>query len=893
MRERIEKLQQKLAGAEDGQEKVKLLNELAWAVGPEDPQRALALSQQAFQLATSDAAAASPAAAVDSLINLGRFSYQMSRLDRAQLCLLTALDRVPELDEAARQALEPKVRLGLGNVCWRLGDYAQALEHYLQALSLYQALDNPQGQSSVLSNLGMVYGVLGEYERALEVYRQVLSIHEAHEESGGHGLALNNMAMVYLEAEDYEQALEHACRALEMGRGLNHRGLEAHALDTVGAAYLGLEQPQQALDHFRDCLRLARELGNRHDELAALSHMGQALVQQGKSSKAEEVLQMALGLAQELDDQVYVRDCHRELARLYREAGDFERALTYYEQFHEAERTIYNERADMRYKTLQVRHETETARQQAEIMQLRNVELEREIEERREAERALRRSEARFRQLLEELPIAVHVYEPDGTLSHVNRAWCEMWNVAGERVVGRFNLLRSPLLDRLDAREPAERAFAGDVLDLVELAIDGDDLGNDAGQRWLRSHAYPLFYEDGQLRHVVILTEDVTEQRAAQEALRRAQKIESLGALAGGVAHDFNNLLVAILGQTSLAAARLPDDDPALVHVQKATSAAEQAADLTNQMLAYSGRGHFSLQRVDLNELIEKNARLCRAAVPRTVQLDFQLAPDLPPVEVDPAQVQQLLLNLVRNGAESYDEDGGPVVVRTALKELGEGQSRYSQYTGVPLAPGAYVQLVVSDEGAGIAQEALPHVFDPFYSRREDGRGLGLAAVLGIMRGHRGGLDVRSEEGRGTTVEILWPAQQEVTAVSNGQQQPEQGGSVLVIDDEELVRDAVADILTLENIEVIAAEDGYSGLDAYRQHKGEIGLVLLDLSMPGINGEETFRRLRQIDPHVRVLLSSGYSAEDVGQRFDEEEPVGFLQKPYSVGALLEVVKDHL
>ena len=893
MRERIEELQQKLADVEDGQEKIKLLNELAWVVGDENPQWALALSQRAHELAAGNSGNRYPAAAANSLLNLGRFHYELSRLDRAQACLTQALAILPDLDEAARQDLEPRITMGLGMVGWRLGDYAQALQRYLAALSLYRAADDAQGTSTVLNNLGMVYGVLGEYEHALEVYRQALALYEAHGEADGHALALNNIAMVYLQADDFERALQNGCEALEMARELENRAVQVHALDTVGAAYLGLEQLQEALGHFQAGVRLARELGNRHDELAALIHVGQALMQQGKSSQAEGVLQKALGLAQELADQVHVRDCHRELANLYRVAGDFERALVHYEQFHKADRTIYSERADMRYRTLQVVHETETARQQAEIMQLRNVELEREIEERREAERALRRSEARFRQLLEELPIAVHAYDPDGTLRHVNRTWCEMWNVAAERMVGRFNLLRSPFLNRLGAREPVERAFTGDVVDLVELAIDGDDLGSGGGPRWLRSHAYPLFYENGELRYVVILTEDVTEQREAQEALRRAQKIESLGTLAGGVAHDFNNLLVAILGQTSLAAARLSGDDTALVHVEKAMSAAEQVADLTNQMLAYSGRGHFSVQLLDLNELIEKNASLCRAAVSRNVQLEMQLAPDLPAIEVDASQVQQLLLNLVRNGAEAYDEQGGPVVVRTALKELDDGVSRYSQYTGVPLEPGDYVQLIVSDDGAGIAPEALPHVFDPFFSSREDGRGLGLAAVLGIVRGHRGGLDVRSEEGRGTTVEILWPAHHKETTASNGRQQSDAGGSVLVIDDEELVRDAVVDILTLENIEVIAAEDGYSGVEAYLEHTEEIGLVLLDLSMPGINGEETFRRLRQIDPHVRVLLSSGYSAEDVGQRFDEEAPVGFLQKPYSVGALLEAVKDHL
>jgi PAS domain S-box-containing protein len=834
------------------------------------------------------------AGAARSLVTLGRLHYHLARPDRAQACLSEALALLPRLDDAPRERLAPKIRMGMGNVFWRLGEYAEALEHYLQALALYRDAGDVLGEANLLNNMGMVYGVTGEYEHALDVYRQALSIYEAHGRSSGYGLALNNIAMVYVASGEYERALEHAERSLALAREITHRSMEVNALDTTGSAYMEMGRFDEALQHFQASADLAVELGDRHNELAARINVGEALARQGRAERAQEALQQALALAQELGDTEQVRQCHSQLAQLYKQAGNYEQALAHQEAYHEADKGVYSERADMRFKTLQVRQETEKARHEAEIAHLRSVELEQEIAERREIEAALRESEAKFRLLMEESPIGVQVHAPDGTLIHVNKAWRRIWDVGREVVAADFNLLQNPAAQELRIRDLVQRLFAGESVHMPDLFVDPQQLDLPGRARWLRVNGYTVSDPEGDVKNVVLLLEDITEQRQTEEALRQAQKNESLGTLAGGVAHDFNNLLVAMMGQTSLALNRLPADDPARPHVQKAVQAAEQAAELTEQMLAYSGRGHFSIRVLNLNELIEDNVDLFRAALSRQVQLTVQAASGLPAIEADPDQIRQLIVNLVMNGAEASGSEAGRVTVETDVRDLCGDEAHYWQYTGRPLRPGTYVSLEVRDAGAGMSPETLAHIFDPFFTTKEQGRGLGLASVLGIVRGHKGGVAVRSDVGQGTSIEVLFPASSEAVPTPPDPSEEEMGeGLVLVIDDEDMVREAVEDILSMEDIGVVTAEGGAEGLDAYRQHAPHVRLVLLDLSMPEMSGEETLRRLRQIDPGVRVVLSSGYSAGEMKQRVDAEVPAGFLQKPYSITTLLEEVKKHL
>jgi len=376
-----------------------------------------------------------------------------------------------------------------------------------------------------------------------------------------------------------------------------------------------------------------------------------------------------------------------------------------------------------------------------------------------------------------------------------------------------------------------------------------------------------------------------------------SQRLESIGILAGGIAHDFNNLLTGILGQISLALALLPPDSPARPPINKAAGAAERAADMTRQLLAYAGKGQFQLSSVALNELIIENIGLLETMLPRRVDLKLELDPELPPIEADRGQIQQVLMNLVLNAAESIDDESGRVTVSTGIVDGSDLEGPF--IGGSAPRPGLYVRLSVSDTGTGMSEQTLSHIFDPFFSTKGSGRGLGLSAALGTVHTHDGALKVESEVGLGTRFCVLLPAAsaQAAVGVEHGEGQvgtrSPGAAAVLVIDDEPAVRESTHDMLVASDYEVITARGGVEGVAAYRERAAEIGVVLLDMQMPGMNGEQVFDELKRIDPSVRVILMSGYSESEATQRFLGRGLLGFLQKPYDYETLLSVVAEAM
>jgi len=415
------------------------------------------------------------------------------------------------------------------------------------------------------------------------------------------------------------------------------------------------------------------------------------------------------------------------------------------------------------------------------------------------------------------------------------------------------------------------------------------------------------FFDEQEVRLLIELAADLAyaveslqrdeQRRQAEAAMRQAQKMESIGVLAGGIAHDFNNLLVAMLGQTSLALEQLPAESIARNHIEKAVGAARRAADLTRQLLAYSGRGQFQIAPLNLNTLIQENLHLFEVAIPKNVRLVSDLMAALPFIDGDVGQMQQVVMNLIINAAEAIGPNPGTVSIQTNLYDVTPADDDLSTLSGLALTPGLHVTLSVQDNGSGMDAATLSRVFDPFFTTKVTGRGLGLAAVLGIIRSHQGGLQVESAVGQGTTFTLYFPVSVTQSTgpspVALDQPAVDDSGLVLVIDDEESVREAVTDILEAAGYSVITALNGEAGLAVYRERQADVRLVLLDLSMPGLSGEATLHQLREINPKAVVLLSSGYHPSEVARRFSDYGSVGFLQKPYDVGTLIREVRRYI
>lgn len=420
-------------------------------------------------------------------------------------------------------------------------------------------------------------------------------------------------------------------------------------------------------------------------------------------------------------------------------------------------------------------------------------------------------------------------------------------------------------------------------------------------ERHFDVHVLPML-DNGNPVGMLVRLGDVTERHQAEEErrrlerhLRHTQKLESLGMLAGGIAHDFNNLLAVILGNAELARLDVENNPRAVSSLQNVVTAAERAASLASQMLAYSGKGRFLVEKLYVSPFIEEMHHLLSSAVPKPIELELDLAQNLPPILADVNQIRQLIINLVTNAAESIGHRKGTVCVRTRLAEVKDTDLAHAAFSA-DLQPGKHLMIQVTDTGTGIDEMTLPRIFEPFFSTKFTGRGLGLAVVLGIVRGHGGAIIVDSQRGIGTDIRVLLPAELAESRMPTIAGEPVPAvaapahGTILVVDDEKDVRDVACRVLEKSGYKVVEAKDGEDALRIFRKRSREIDAVLLDLTMPSMTGDQVLERLREIDPNVIVVLTSGYEEDAVAERLAGRMPAGFLRKPYRVTELVSKVQ---
>jgi PAS domain S-box-containing protein len=544
------------------------------------------------------------------------------------------------------------------------------------------------------------------------------------------------------------------------------------------------------------------------------------------------------------------------------------------------------------------RLEERVAQRTAEITAA-NKQLVGEIAERKQTEESLRQQRDFAESLVETAQAIVLVLDTEGRIVRFNPYMEQISGYRLEEVRGAdwFSTFL-PERDRPRVRDLFQRAIG----DIHTRGNVNPIVTKDGREREIEWYDKTLKDAQGAVVGLLSVGQDITERRRAEEEKRslelrvhHSQKLESLGILAGGIAHDFNNLLMVVLGNTEVTLRHLPSASPARPGIEAIGKAARRAAELTNQMLAYSGRGTFVVGNIDLSQTLEGMAQLLRASVPKRVRLEMRLAPGLPAVQADVAQMQNVVMSLVINAAEAIGEKSdGQIVVETGVRDCEEECLRHSRLPE-KRPPGRYVFLSVSDTGCGIEEQAKGRIFEPFYTTKSMGRGLSLAAVSGVVQGHGGAIMLESTVGKGTSLTVLLPALSEkpeagidgANPAKGGQ--PEAAGTVLLVDDEEAVLEVVRLMLEEMGFSVLVAADGPKALEVFEEHAGEIGCVLLDLTMPGMNGEEVFERIRGIRGDARVILSSGYSEADLKVRYGGKGIAGFLQKPYRYESLAAVM----
>lgn len=512
--------------------------------------------------------------------------------------------------------------------------------------------------------------------------------------------------------------------------------------------------------------------------------------------------------------------------------------------------------------------------------------------QRKQAADALRESEAKYHTLFEIFPMSLFLEDFDGRIVECNGLACEMYGY------GRDELLSLSAPDLL-AEPPRPRRKGESAEEAFETGTIAESLGRRKSGEFFPTQVSTQVVNIGGERMVLRRVLDVTDLKRTEEGRKRleaqmqqSQKLESLGVLAGGIAHDFNNLLTGILGHATLVLMELSQNSPMTESMKQIEITARRAAELTGQMLAYSGRGRFVVQSVQLSDVIQEMGHLLEISISKKCALKYNFLPGLPLIEADVAQLRQVIMNLIINASEAIGDRSGEILLSTGTIHC-DSAFLGDTYVNDSLPEGLYVYLDVTDTGCGMTPEIQARLFDPFFTTKFTGRGLGLAALLGIVRGHHGAVKVNSEVGRGTTFRVLFPAAQGPARIAQELAAEEEAycgtGTILIVDDEEIVRELGREVLRDAGFSVMLACDGREALDVFRANAGEIRAVVLDLTMPHMDGVETFAEMKRIRDDVRVILSSGYNEQDAMERFAGQGLAGFIHKPYCATDLTRLV----
>ncbi len=530
----------------------------------------------------------------------------------------------------------------------------------------------------------------------------------------------------------------------------------------------------------------------------------------------------------------------------------------------------------------------EKARELATI----NEALQRDIAKRKQTEAALSASKELNDRLIEALPGGVVHVASDGRLLRANpealRFLGLSWDAIQQRYIQDYDT-ETIFEDGTPARladYPVSRAIAtGQPQAATTIGIrrsNGD-------VSWAVYRAVPTRdLESNAVNGAVVTFFDITERKRFEDKLRHTQKLESLGVLAGGIAHDFNNLLVAILGNASIARSMAECDPKIAALLNDIELGAKRAADLTRQMLDYAGQGRVEIKRVELPGLIREMTKLVRALIPKHVDLHHHVQEGLPAVEGDPTQLRQVIMNLITNAAEAIGERSGRVVVSVDHRHLSAHE--LEQYVNNTATAGRYVCVTVTDNGIGMSSEIAARMFDPFFTTKFQGRGLGMAAVLGIVSSHQGAIAVETVEQLGTTVRVALPVERSAQGTVESPTAMA-AGAILVVDDDDGVRNVAEKILQQSGHHVITASNGIDALRICETHRDTIALVLMDVTMPQLSGTDALRKLRASGNQVPVILSSGYAMD--GAELTSAGANGTLLKPYDMTQLLDVIAQAL
>ena len=805
---------------------------------------------------------------------LGVLCFEKSHFAEAQVFMKMAEEGLREV----RGVLLARCLNWLGQIAVALEQYQQSWSYYTEALNLNEELSLQRNQAYVLSNMGLLCIRMGLYKQAEDCFRSSIKNHEKLGNIYGLADSLANLGMLLLNhGKLYEKAakiLEKASKMQFDNNAISKAGMVlTHC--AFALAHTGEKEKSDCL--FNRAQKMVFSMESWSEQKQYYQLRADLYLSNGNLEEAENLVLLGKKIEEEKEPIGTSSDFNKIHSEILFKKGEYHQAYSMLLKSVEESNKVDSVKTSAMESVIYAL--TETAKTKKELLR---IEKETKILEHNNS--VLRLSEKRFRALVNRMTsIGVIAVNSDGAVTFWNDTCKDFYGYQSDEVIG---------------------------VELIELIVPTHlhewftDFVNN--RNCSRGFDVNLKTKDNKLKSVLvslvalnenetfIIQVDQTSRRNAENQkslieaqMRRTQKLEALGTLAGGIAHDFNNLLQGILGNASMLCSSLEKESNDFSKVLKIKSAAERSADLCSQMLDYAGVKPVGHEILKINEVINDISLLLETSLPKGVALVTNFAKNLPPLMGDRSQIRQVVMNLILNGAESI-EGIGNVQISTNLVYMTREQFEFNLLEESP-AEGNYLFFEVSDTGSGIDPETLTRIFDPFFSTKKTGRGLGLAAVLGIVRGHSGAITVDSELGVGTkfrvylrstsTSEILSEKEPELFAHTDFS-----GKSILVVDDEEIVRETIHAILSLKGYKVKTVPGGAEALEVLKKVETP-DLMLLDLTMPGLNGAEVFTRVRSMGMTFPILVVSGYFKDQISSLFPEKGPVGFLQKPFTADAL--------
>jgi len=526
------------------------------------------------------------------------------------------------------------------------------------------------------------------------------------------------------------------------------------------------------------------------------------------------------------------------------------------------------------------------------------------ITKRKRAEEKLQKSEEKFRTIAEFTYDWEYWIDVQEQFIYVSPSCKRITGYSYKEFINNSNLLISIVHpeDIKFVKKHRHNMFRNGSISPIEFRI----IAKDGTEKWIEHVCQAVYDKDGNSLGIRGSNRDITErkqiqvtQKKLEKQIQKTQKAESLSILAGGLAHDFNNILTVILGNAELLTHKVALDNPIRNNIENIIKGALKATNLSNQMLAYSGKGHFIIEPLNINDILNKMNLILRSVISKNINFNMNLAKNLPKINADITQIQQVIMNLTTNASEAIGDDSGLITISTGIKI---NSQNFDETTGNDLPKGNYVYFEINDTGCGMDKETQDKIFEPFFTTKFTGRGLGLAAVLGVVRGHKGYMKIHSEQNEGTSIRVFFPGISDIYEIPDKKPKPDSCKdinikkkikTILFVDDEEDVRALAEIVLNEKGFTVLLAKDGFDAVNTFNKHYADIDLVILDLTMPNISGKEAARLIWEKKPNTKIIISSGYNESEILSQFNEYNLEGFIQKPYSLVELCNKVYDTI